>query len=123
MNKMKKNTVICATLVIILFISLLAIGFIYKNKSAKYKKLENKLVEITKTYTATDFNFPINTEEIIITYNELKNAGLIKKLEVEGQKCDGYVIMTFNNVTEYKGYVKCDKYKTHNFDSNKLEIK
>ena len=123
MNKMKKTTIICSTLVIMLFVSLLAIGLIYKNKSKKYKDLEKELVEVTKTYTASDFNFPLNTEEIVITYEELKNAGLIKELKVEGQKCDGYVIMTFNNVTEYKGYVKCDKYKTHDFDSNKLEVK
>lgn len=123
MDKMKRTTIICVSLVIILFVSLLAIGFIYKSKSKKYKDLENKLVEKTKTYTATDFNFPLNREEVVITFEELKNAGLIKKLEVEGQKCDGYVIMTFNNVTEYKGYVKCEKYKTHDFDSNKLEVK
>ena len=123
MNKMKKTTIICSTLVIMLFVSLLAIGLIYKSKSKKYKDLENKLVEITKTYTASNFNFPLNTKEIIITFEELKNAGLIEKLEIEKQKCDGYVIMTFDNVTEYKGYVKCDKYKTHDFDSNKLEVK
>lgn len=121
MNNMKKTSIICITLIIILFVALLAIGFIYKSKSAKYKKLEDKLIEITKSYTATDFNFPLNTEEIVITYDELKTAGLIKKLEVDNQKCDGYVIMTFNNVTDYKGYVKCEKYKTHNFDFDKLK--
>lgn len=123
MDKMKKTTIICISLVILLFIALLSIGIIYKNKSKKYKNLENLLVEKAKTYTATDFNFPLNREEIIITFKEMKNAGIIKNLEIENQKCDGYVIMTFNNVTEYKGYVKCDKYKTHNFDSNKLEVK
>lgn len=123
MDKMKKTSIVCISLVVMLFATLVAIGLIYKNKSKKYKDLENKLVEITKTYTASDFNFPLNTEEIVITYEELKNAGLIKKLEVEGQKCNGYVIMTFDNVTEYKGYIKCDKYKTHKFDSDKLEVK
>ena len=46
MDKMKRTTIICVSLVVILFVSLLAIGFIYKSKSKKYKDLENKLVEI-----------------------------------------------------------------------------
>ena len=85
------------------------------------KDLEKKLVEVTKSYTATDFNFPVNGENIIITYNELHDNNMIDKLEVDNKKCDGYVELSFNNVTEYKAYIKCDKYKTHGFEEKNLD--
>lgn len=121
MNKLKKVSIVWGIVVFIIFGLLTTMGFIYKKKTAKYKKLENKLVELAKTYTATDFKFPMAGEEIIVTYKELKEHDLIKKLEIDKKTCDGYVKLTFNGVTEYKGYVICDKYKTHGFENNKLD--
>ena len=117
---MKKMTAIWAFIAILLFVGLITIAVIYKQKTKKYKELENKLVEITKKYTATDFNFP-KDKELVITYSELKEEGLIKKLETEKNKCNGYVILTFDNVTKYKGYVDCKVYKTHGYDKSKID--
>lgn len=121
MNKLKVFSVVWGIVAVLLFTGLTTMGFIYKNKTKKYKKLETNLVEVAKKYTATDFNFPVNGENIVISYSELHDKNLIDKLEVESQKCDGYVVVSFNNVTEYKGYVKCNKYKTHDFDDKYLE--
>lgn len=121
MKRLKIVSVVWGILVVLLFSGLTTIGFIYKKKTAKYKKLEDRLVEVTKKYTATDFNFPKNGDEIIITYKELEERGLIKELKVDKQKCDGYVKLTFNGVTEYKGFIKCEKYKTHNFNNDYLK--
>ena len=121
MNRLKRISIIWGIVAVLLFAFLTAIGFIYKNKTQKYTDLDKELVKVTKSYTATDFKFPINGEEIIITFEELKNAGLIDNLKVDNQKCDGYVEVSFNNVTEYKAFIKCDKYTTHNFKKDKLE--
>ncbi|MBE6160822.1 MAG: hypothetical protein E7158_01190 [Firmicutes bacterium] len=120
MDKMKKIWVIWIFLAIVLIGGLTSIGFIYKNKSKKYKLLEKKLVEITKKYTATDFKYPVNNEKILIKYEELKSAGLIEKLEVDNKKCNGYVILSNKDVINYKAYIDCDVYKTHGFDSKNL---
>ena len=121
MNRLKMVSVVWTIVVILLFTFLTTLGFIYKEKTKKYKKLEAKLVEVTKKYTSSNFNFADNGKEEIITFKELKDNGLINKLEVKGQKCNGYVEVTFKNVTKYKAYIKCDKYKTHNFDKSKLK--
>ena len=121
MNKMKNISFVWGIVVVLLVGLLTTLGFIYKNKSQKYKKLEKELVEIAKIYTATDFNFPVNGQEIVITFDELKKTELIEKLEVEKKQCEGYVVMSFNNVTDYKAYINCDKYKTHGYDKNKLD--
>lgn len=121
MDKLKKVSVIWGIVAVLLFAFLTTMGFMYKNKTKKYKNLEKKLVEVTKSYTATDFNFPVNGKNIIITYNELHDNNMIDKLEVDSKKCDGYVKLTFDNVTEYKAYIKCDKYQTHGFEGKNLD--
>jgi hypothetical protein len=121
MNRLKKISIIWGIVAFLLFAFLTTMGFIYKDKAQKYKKLEKNLVAITKKYTATDFNFPVNGENVIIKYDELNEAGLIDSLEVDNQKCDGYVTVTFKNVTEYKAYIKCANYTTHGFDKKNLE--
>lgn len=121
MNKMKKMSILWFILSVLLIGSLTAIGVLYKQKSKKYKKLEEKLVEITKKYTSTDFNYPINSTNIIITYDELKEKKLINKLEVDNNKCNGYVEVVFNNITKYKAYIDCNVYKTHNYNSSKAK--
>lgn len=120
MDKLKKVSIVWGIVAILLFAFLTTMGLIYKNKSQKYKDAEEQLVKEVKSYTATDFKFPANGEEVIITLEELKKANIMKELKVENQTCDGYVALTFNNVTEYKAYIRCDKYTTHGYDKNKL---
>ena len=51
-----------------------------------------------------------------MSFEELKDSGLIKDLKVNNDKCDGYVIVKKNQlVYEYKGFVKCKEYKTKNY--------
>ena len=120
MNRLKTISVIWGIVAVLLFAFLTTLGFVYKNKTQKYKKLENKLVEVTKKYTSSDFKYPSKNDEIIVTFETLKEKGLIEKLEVDKQKCDGYVVVSFDGVTKYKAYIKCDKYKTHDFNEKNL---
>lgn len=119
MNRLKKMSIIWGIVAFLLFAFLTTVGFLYKNKSQKYKDLEKQLEEVTKSYTASNFNFPKNGQEIVISLAELKEQDLIEKLEVEDQECDGYVVVTSKNVVEYKAYIKCEQYKTHGYKKNK----
>lgn len=121
MDRLKKISILWGILAVLLFAFLTTMGFIYKNRTQKYKDLEEDLVKATKKYTATDFNFPVNGQNIVITLDELKDTGLIKELRVENKKCNGYVIVSFNNVTDYKAYINCEKYKTHGYEKSNLE--
>ena len=121
MNRMKKMSIIWGFIVILLFAGLATIGFTYKFKSKKYKDLEKKLVEITKKYTATDFKYPSDGKITVVTYEELKEKDLIDKLEVNKNKCDGYVEVSFDGVAKYKAFIDCGSYKTRNYDKNKIE--
>ncbi len=121
MKKMKRISIIWGIVALLLFTSLTVIGLMYKSKTEKYKNFERVLVEATKTYTATDFNFPVNGENIVIKMSELEEANLLSTTKVEDHECSGYVIVSFKNVTEYKAYVSCDKYTTHGFEKKNLE--
>ena len=121
MDKMRKMSILWGFIVIVLVAGLSFLGFTYKYKSKKYKDLENKLVEIAKKYTATDFNYPKGNNSVIVTYEELKEKKLINELKVNNNKCDGYVEITFDGVTKYKAFIDCKNYKTHNYDKSKME--
>ena len=121
MNNLKKAYTIWFIIAVMIFAGLTTLGFVYKSKSAKYKKEEEKIVEIAKKYTATNFNFPKSGESKIIKIKELQDKGLLKEVKVKNNKCKGYVEVTFNNVTEYKTYLDCGDYKTHGFDSKNLK--
>ena len=121
MNNLKRNYIVFWIIAVLIFAGLTALGFIYKSKSSKYKKEENRIVEIVKKYTATDFNFPKSGESKIITLKELQDKDLLKEVKVKKNKCDGYVEITFKNVTKYKAFLDCGEYKTRGFDSKHLK--
>ena len=121
MDRMRKVSFVWGFVVILLFASLATIGFTYKYKSKKYKDLEKELVEITKKYTATDFKYPKDKKITVVTFEELKEKELIDKLEVNKNKCNGYVEVSFDKVAKYKAYIDCGSYKTRNFDKSKIE--
>ena len=107
---------------IILFVlvaGLTAIGFVYKNKIKKYEKLENKLENSIKAYVDEKFIYPEEGKNIKVTYQELKSNSAIDNLEINDEECDGYGIITHEReIFKYETYVKCNNYKTKNYDKN-----
>ena len=79
------------------------------------------LTDVGKIHMAYSTKFYSEKPICIITYNELHDNNMIDKLEVDSKKCDGYVKLTFDNVTEYKAYIKCNKYQTHGFEGKNLD--
>jgi len=112
MYKMKGVYVIWAIVVLVLIIGLTFIGFNYKSKMKPYKELEVNLTEATKKYVELKFLYPNEGEVTTIKLDELIEEGLISGLSVNGDKCDGYINLTYNGVYNYDSFIKCDNYKT-----------
>lgn len=105
---------IIALIVAVFFISKLygslesAVG----NKS--YVDLEIKLENSAKKYIS-DKDIVINGE-YKISYNTLKSYGYINSLEINNDKCDGYVMVkNVDNINYYNGYLSCESYETLNY--------
>ncbi|MBE6159961.1 MAG: hypothetical protein E7157_02815 [Lactobacillales bacterium] len=84
------------------------------NIPKEYQTLENKLKKASKKYK---FN---KKENVIISLNKLKKAGLISKLTDPNDKnilCNGYVIYN-SELKEYKPYINCNgMYSTNNYNN------
>lgn len=116
---MKKSTIVYFTLFAITLTILTALIAINNIRTKPYRKLEDKVVESMKKYYGQDTNLkklPKNNEETKITINELKEFGLEINTSIKDDACDGYGIVTGQNVSHsYKAYIKCDKYTTKNY--------
>ena len=119
LKKMKMISYIWGTVLFLLVAGLTAIGFVYKDKIQKYEELENKLEDNIKAYVDEKFIYPEEGENIKITYLELKSNDAIDNLNINEEECDGYGIVSHDgNSFKYKTYIKCNDYKTKNYDKN-----
>lgn len=115
MNKMKIMSVVWGMVIIGIFVLLTLFGFLYKNKTNEYKKLEEILVEASKKYVEKKFSYPEDNQSIKISLEDLKKDSLITEFKVKDDECDGYVTITKKMVFEYIGYVKCSNYTTKDY--------
>ena len=115
---MKKVTIVWAFIVLSLFAALTTYGILFTKQNKAYKELEKDLAEAGKKYGEIDFVYDnVGETGINVSFDDLKKEGLIETLEVEEDKCEGYVkIYKSDFVFEYKGFVKCSKYTTKGYD-------
>lgn len=119
LKKMRMISYIWGIILVVLVTGLTAIGFVYKHKTEKYESLENKLEESIKAYVDEKFIYPEEGKNIKVTYQELKSNNAIDIISIDDEECDGYGIVSHEDSTfKYKTYIKCDKYKTKNYDKN-----
>lgn len=117
MNKIKKMYTVWGIIVVIIFVLLTAFGFMFKSKSNVYKELENKLVDAEKKYVDAKFLYPENDDILKVTSEILISNGYMDALEVNGETCEGYALISKKGVAfEYKGYVSCKNYKTKGYE-------
>ncbi len=117
MNKMTKVYIIWGVIVVFIFVLLTIFGFIYKNKSAIYKDLENRLVDAEKKYVDAKFLYPNNGEPLKISAEEMMDNGYLESMEIDDETCDGYAVIQKNGtVYEYKGFIKCNSYTTKGYE-------
>lgn len=116
MERMKSMTIIWGMMIVSIVGVLTFIGFTYNKKLKDYQAFENKLVKVCEKYV--DDNKLINeeTKKLKVNIKDLKTDKYIEKLEVNDNKCVGYVtvIETKSNI-EYEAFIDCGKYKTEGY--------
>ncbi len=85
------------------------------NKYKDYHKLEDKFKVAAEKYGNTEFIYQEGVKSYKITSEELLATPYLDNLEIENDKCTGYVIVELNGVYEYKAYIKCNNYKTKGY--------
>ncbi len=116
MKKVSKYYIAWAVMVIIIFALLTTFGFIYKNKSNDYKKLEQNIIEATQKYVDNKFLYPDKNKSIKITIKELQENNFIGILKKGEDECTGYAIVKSSGTAyDYKGYIKCPQYQTKGY--------
>lgn len=116
-KSMERLSVVWGGFLVVLVVLLTAFGFLYKNKSSEYKKLEERLVDTAKKYVDAKFLYPDENKSVKINYSEMKDAGFGEELKKDNDVCDGYVLVQSNGtVFTYKGYVSCPNYTTKDYE-------
>lgn len=116
MKQMKKLSIVWGLILVSIVVLLTIFGILFNKKNKVYTDMEKSLVNATQKYVEKSFAYPKDNDELRVDYDQLKESGLIDKLEVNDNKCKGYVIVKKNElVYEYKGYVNCKDYKTKNY--------
>lgn len=119
LKKMRLISYVWGGCLFLLVAGLTAIGFVYKNKVKKYETLENKVQDALKKYSDEKFIYPEEGAEVKVTYQELKSNNYIDNLINDDEECDGYgLVLHVNGAFKYQAYVKCNDYKTKNYDKN-----
>ena len=113
LKRMRLISVIWGLVMLILVVGLTIIGMMYKSNVQKYKDAEQALVSAAKKHleeksVEIDNSIKYSKEELAdeldATQKEILN------------ECDAYVkVEKKKNTYDYKGYIKCDKYKTRNY--------
>lgn len=117
LKRMKRISFIWGIFLVLLVVLLTIFGFVYKYKSADYKKVEEQLVETAKKYVEVKFLYPDEKSSVKITLDEMKQDGYAEDLKKDDDLCDGYVILSHDGfVYQYKGYIKCSNYTTKDYD-------
>ena len=121
MTKTKILFTLWFILVVIILGLLTTLGFMNKKLNQEYQNLETNLINSAQNYTLANNYYPEDNLEIIITKEELIKSGYLKELQVKKDVCNGYVVVTKSDIYNYKAYIKCQKYTTQDYQSNKLE--
>ena len=118
---MNKLSVLWITLIIMLIVVLTIIGINVSTKTKPYKALESNIIDSMKIYYGQDTNLkklPTKGNTHKVTLKELKSFGIKLENKVNGDICDGYGIVTGENISHsYKAYIKCNNYTTKNYEN------
>lgn len=119
MKEMKRMSIVWGVIMVAIFVLLTFFGLKWKERYQGYFDLETKLKEETKKYFESSYSYPDRGREITITLSELVHNGILKELSYNYDLCDGYVIVSNDDVIEYKPYIKCNNYTTRGYDKQK----
>ena len=87
-----------------------------KNTNRKYKALESDMKEQANAYIIRNKVDLSNGESIKFDDNILEKAGFLKTMQVENDKCTGYVdVKRKTSGYDFKAYIKCTNYTTEGY--------
>lgn len=107
--KNKVLLIIWVIILVIIFTLLSILGFKHKKDIENYHKYEEKLIEATKIYLNQNNLYPKKGTKVKININEIIEAGLIKKKDIE-KTCSGSIIVKYDNYIDYLPQLKCKYY-------------
>lgn len=110
LRRMKIISIIWGMFLVTLFIVITAFAFKFKNNSKKYLELANEFSKKAQKYVEDNNLYPEKDSILKISKNDLIDNNYLEKLEIDDDKCDGFVIVNNKEIYEYKAYLKCDKY-------------
>lgn len=111
---MKKTMYLWIVLIVGLLVGLTFIGFNTKKSNKIYKDLEKELIKTAQGYYGEQPSLLKNGA--IIIDKELKDYKDSLNLELENDKCEGYVKVKSNmGIFEYKAFIKCNNYTTKGY--------
>ncbi len=116
MKELKRISIIWGLLLFAIFSLLTFFALKWKTKTNGYFELENKLVSNTKSYFESKYSYPNQGEKKIITFNELKENNIIDEIKYNDDNCDGYTLVTYDKVIDFKGFIKCNNYTTKDYE-------
>ncbi len=111
---MKKILIIWAIVALIAVGALTYMGLNIKKQNAPYNELEKKLEE--QVIALIGEKPSILGQSKKITLSDLSANNYNVDMNVNGDVCDGYVIVSQSmSFYKYSAYIKCNKYTTHGY--------
>ena len=119
MKELKRISIIWGLLLFTIFALLTFFALKWKHKTEPFFKLEDLIVEKTKSYFEMNHTYPTKDNYVIIPLSELKEHEMIEDFKVGEEECDGFVRVYNEGVIKYTGYIKCDSYTSKDYDKYK----
>ena len=113
---MKKMIAIWLFLALGLFGTLYFIGISFNKAYKDYRALEADLTEAASIYITVNKIKLKFGDSLTIKAKELQDNNLLPNMEIDDDKCQGYVTVkkAYDNY-EYDAYIKCKKYTTADY--------
>ena len=116
LKRMKVISIIWGMFLVTLFIIVTIFAFKFKSNSKKYLELGNYFSSKAQEYIEDKNTYPEKNENVKVSKSDLIDNNYLEELEVDGDICEGFVIVSFKESYEYKAYLKCDKYKSAKYE-------
>ena len=117
---MKKTFVVMIAVAFILVGTVTVLGYLITNKNNEYYKFEKDLEVAAKGYFGEHQSL-LPVTALSINSDTLIKEGRLEEMFVGDETCQGYVIVTKQNVAyKYKAYLSCPDYISKNYDSQKF---
>ena len=113
--KSNKLFIVWAVIVVVIIGLLTYLGFMLTSIDKDYKTIEEKLQNAAEGYVDVNALYPSDGDTLKVTSDTLVKEGVLDNLEYNGDKCTGYVEVSFDNVYKYTPFIKCSKYTTKGY--------